>query len=846
MMVRMQGRWLVVAVALVVPAGCVRDALVACDNGFACPVGTVCAHLTAPDEQLCVDPAQVAACDGIAALGACEIAGVPGACRDDVCIPIACGNRRVDPGEACDDGNAIDGDGCSATCASAEVCGNGVLDPVRLAGDTAVANEQCDDDNAATYDGCSSTCGAEQLRWERLRLSMPDPYLMHAMAYDSARDRIVLFGGAFIGASPISVPRNDTWEWDGVGWVRVPTAITPTARSNHVLAYDPVRRRTMLFGGRASGTVFGDTWEWDGVAWTPRQPATSPPARAFAAATYDAVRGRVVMFGGRDFANAPLGDTWEWDGTTWVERVVATAPPAGADHSMAFDPRRGVVVMTSVAPRDTWEYDGSAWQPRGVVTPELRGTPLAFDGVGVVAFGGELLPGYSDETWRYDGQAWTRLTSAMAPAARGYAAMAPDPRRRRVLLVGGFAAQCPGACFNTFGDVHAWDGTQWTPIAVPAPTARAFASTAFDDERGCAIMFGGGDAFSATPAAAETWELCGDHWSRGGGPQPPGRVKGVMAYDRARRQVVLFGGRGVSGTLGDTWLWSGGTWTQVIGPGPSARSDAAMAFDPVSQRVILSGGFSASTYLDDTWAWNGTAWTLLAPAVKPSGRARHTMATDLGRARITLVGGEQAGTTVGEVWEWDGATWVPQAPTGVAPARGHTGLVWSAARRALVLFGGAAQTFSLFDDVWELSVARATQQFATGPGVRFGHAMWPTRDGSGVVVFGGGTATSTVDEIWRLRWQGDGPFELCTLDADADGDGLAGCADPDCWAACAPLCPPGVACDPASPRCGDGACNTARETCRMCPQDCGACAPACGDAFCDPGETAATCPGDCP
>nr|PZN26627.1 MAG: hypothetical protein DIU78_07230 [Pseudomonadota bacterium] len=29
---------------------------------------------------------------------------------------LTCGNSRVDPGEACDDGNTQSGDGCSATC----------------------------------------------------------------------------------------------------------------------------------------------------------------------------------------------------------------------------------------------------------------------------------------------------------------------------------------------------------------------------------------------------------------------------------------------------------------------------------------------------------------------------------------------------------------------------------------------------------------------------------------------------------------------------------------------------------------------------------------------------------
>jgi cysteine-rich repeat protein len=39
-----------------------------------------------------------------------------------------CGDGIVDPPEACDDGNAIDGDGCDRTCA-VTACGNGVLAP---------------------------------------------------------------------------------------------------------------------------------------------------------------------------------------------------------------------------------------------------------------------------------------------------------------------------------------------------------------------------------------------------------------------------------------------------------------------------------------------------------------------------------------------------------------------------------------------------------------------------------------------------------------------------------------------------------------------------------------------
>lgn len=50
----------------------------------------------------------------------------------EVCRAV-CGDGVLSPGEVCDDGNNIDGDGCSADCQStappAELCGNGIVDP---------------------------------------------------------------------------------------------------------------------------------------------------------------------------------------------------------------------------------------------------------------------------------------------------------------------------------------------------------------------------------------------------------------------------------------------------------------------------------------------------------------------------------------------------------------------------------------------------------------------------------------------------------------------------------------------------------------------------------------------
>ncbi len=87
-----------------------------------------------------------------------------GACKGGACQPPACGDGVVPQGEACDDGDALGGDGCSATCmvetgyvcsgqpsACTPKCGDGLL----------VGGETCDDGNAVGGDCCSASCQIE-------------------------------------------------------------------------------------------------------------------------------------------------------------------------------------------------------------------------------------------------------------------------------------------------------------------------------------------------------------------------------------------------------------------------------------------------------------------------------------------------------------------------------------------------------------------------------------------------------------------------------------------------------------------------------------------------------------
>ncbi len=66
-----------------------------------------------------------------------------------------CGNRRIELGEECDDGNTLDGDGCNPACKiESAVCGNRRIE----------LGEECDDGNVLDNDGCSSVCKIQEVK----------------------------------------------------------------------------------------------------------------------------------------------------------------------------------------------------------------------------------------------------------------------------------------------------------------------------------------------------------------------------------------------------------------------------------------------------------------------------------------------------------------------------------------------------------------------------------------------------------------------------------------------------------------------------------------------------------
>lgn len=307
---------------------------------------------------------------------------------------------------------------------------------------------------------------------------------------------------------------------------------------------------------------------------------------------------------------------------------------------------------------------------------------------------------------------WSKVTpQGTPPIRRTVHLMAYDPDTQRVLLVGGQ----PGNSSVPLGDIWAWDGTSWTeltPANGPALPPRKNFGLAYDTARKRLVVFGGiYGGLQVTPKYMnDTWEWDGQTWTdktpASGSPSP--RAGHGMAYDPARKRVVVFGG-GASGPLDDTWEWDGQKWEQKATTGqPAARYNTRMVYDEVAQNVVLFGGQAGANF-GDLWAWDGTTWTELWPTSKePLGRGFFDLAYDSARERVVLYGGTVTyppniapDNIFADHWEWDGTSWTLIGDGDGPGKRSGQGMAYDAHRGCLVLFGGTASGSLYLDDTWE-------------------------------------------------------------------------------------------------------------------------------------------------
>ncbi|MGE3173536.1 MAG: hypothetical protein AB7O97_13010 [Planctomycetota bacterium] len=265
-------------------------------------------------------------------------------------------------------------------------------------------------------------------------------------AFDHTSQQVMAFGGY----NSASQPTNTTWRYDGALWSSAIVPGSPPPRAHAQMAANAARGIVVLFGGQGSvfGPLLDDTWEWNGTTWQQRITSTTPGPRIDGAMAYDLLRDRVVLFGGRVSFSSMTDETWEYDGQNWTLQSVSAAPLARYAAAMAYDIARGQMVLyggttqAGIEQSDTWTYNGAQWQlvPNSPAPGPRHAAQMVYDWR---AGRCRLFGGYGassiqthEDAFEFDGATWTQ-TPGPYPPGRTEHAMAYDPVRDQTLLFGG-------------------------------------------------------------------------------------------------------------------------------------------------------------------------------------------------------------------------------------------------------------------------------------------------------------------------------------------------------------------------------------------------------------------------
>jgi hypothetical protein len=324
-------------------------------------------------------------------------------------------------------------------------------------------------------------------------------------------------------AEPQADPNPPLWDWT---WEKV-NVPRPSARSDFALAYDEERKVTVLFGGDDNCAMKGDTWEWDGMAWKEQNLSGGGPSpRHGHRMVYHPGKKMVLLFGGVNQCVGAItyfSDLWGWDGQKWHELSTPSDTINGRSGPvMVWDGDHDRVILyggtagTSTL-QDTWFWD-NGWTfynlPAGSKPPIALGDASGAYrlGSGLYLISNKMFYVFHTSDPDLKTHSWTDHTGATDPPISHSSAMVSIP------------------------DVNM--------------------STTDDD---VILLYGGATDLSDSNFSDESWIWWFDTWQSKWSAYkmantPPPRHSHAMVYDKAREEVLLFGGETSSGDVNDFWI----------------------------------------------------------------------------------------------------------------------------------------------------------------------------------------------------------------------------------------------------------------------------------------------------
>lgn len=230
----------------------------------------------------------------------------------------------------------------------------------------------------------------------------PHDFVYGSAVFDAGGDRVIVAAATYdyppFAYNLFYDPKADRWQAEA-------SPSGPAVINGAPIVYDSKADRVMLFGGESLANQCNDqTWVYDLASdtWTLETPKVRPPAGNYGKMVYDEKAGRAIMYAVD--CDGYYAGTWAYDlgSNSWTDLKPATSPPSRVYGAMAYDPTADKIILFGGVD------EGNGEQPVG-------------------------------DTWAYSlaSNSWTQLSPAVAPSARGWAAMAYEAGSGKLVLFGG-------------------------------------------------------------------------------------------------------------------------------------------------------------------------------------------------------------------------------------------------------------------------------------------------------------------------------------------------------------------------------------------------------------------------
>ena len=478
-----------------------------------------------------------------------------------------------------------------------------------------------------------------------------------------------------------------TWQYSPItnAWTQMsPNGTSPTAAGYFAaMAYDSASDKIYLFGGTTRSGYTNDLYMYDvpSNTWTKLRPSgTLPSARQFPGLAYDSTNNVFLMVSGSNDAGL-LNDTWIYDpvANSWAQLSPANPLPASSQPSyqrLAYDPDDNVFVLV-------WIGDGGYANGPSIGYNDAQTWFFRYKGAGANV--DTISPSYSPTAGgiNRNSNAWANepvLTGSGSTIYAGWIETGQPFDTGNVYLPHVYASQLSGSSWSALGGSYTALDSEFNGFdEAHSPSMAVVGGTPWIS------WYKTSNSGTLLPNS-----LYAKYWNGAGwiGGAVGGVDTGATLIIQNRSQLTGAGNVPYVAFLENDrscypWCqflyvkqWNGASWVQT-GTGALNRNAKSATISPLADSVsITSNGANpvvawtenamASTFLSNTVpqvyvdTWNGSSWISLGGSlnINPANWAYDaSIAYANGQPYVAWVERTQAGNARLYLKTWNGSSW---------------------------------------------------------------------------------------------------------------------------------------------------------------------------------------------